>query len=183
MNITKYNFIYFYVKLYYFCPILNLQWFKQILNDCKTLSEDKSTTYYDDMLKLRRIARVFSKIFNLECKAIENEGEGFDYDYDEEEEEEEEANPEEDPTLKDLMNINFPNQTINIDEDDKNLGFYNVKAISFIRRDYTKFKSRYSFSMNIFTPPVSSGGKNKKRKTKKLRNKNKKDELEEIRIN
>lgn len=165
-------------RILYLVGNLPIDNFKEILNDCKTLSEDKSTTYYDDMLKLRRIARVISRIFNLECKALENEGEGFDYDYSrdiyDEEEEEEESNPEEDPILKELMNINFPNQTINIDEDDKNLGFSNVKAISFIKRDYKKFKSSYSFSMNIFTPPVPSGGKNKKRKTKKLRNKNKK---------
>ena len=174
-------------RILYLVANLPIDDFKEILKDCKSLSDNKSTTYYDDMLKLRRISRVFSRIFNLEFKALQNEDQGFDYDYDNEDEDEdededgekkedegdkedEEFDHREEPILKKLMDINFPNQTIRIDEDDKRLGFCNLQAISFIRKDYERFKSGYSFLMNIFTPPVLSGGKNKKkRKTKKLR--------------
>lgn len=156
--------------------VLNLPFsdFIIILKDCKLLSDDKTSKYYDDMLKLRRISRVFSRIMNLECKALENEQQTFAYDYymdkyedDDEEEEEEEIDPLEDPQLDKLMDVNFPNKINDVDEDDRNLGFTNEKAISIIRRDYQKFKTQYSFSMKIFTPPII-GGK-KKRKTKKLR--------------
>jgi len=163
-------------RILYLIENLPFKDFKKLLNDCKLLADNKTTTYYNDMLKLRRIARVFSRIMNLECKALENEQQYFDYDYsediyeedeDEQDDKVEEPDPQEDPKLEKLMDINFPAETIGINEDDRNLGFTNIKAIDIIRKDYEKFKHDYSFSMKIFTPPLSGGKKKRKSKTHK----------------
>jgi hypothetical protein len=168
--------------------VLNLPFndFKILLQDCKSLTNKESneiildgngkeeSNYLSDMKKLRRISRVLSRIFDLECKALQNNESYFNYDYEDdyEEEDEEEQEDEEDIDngkfdLRKLMDINYP-PIPKISQDNKDLGFSNPEAIYIIEKDYNTFKNNpEKFSMDIFTPTI--GGYRMKRTKKNMK--------------
>jgi hypothetical protein len=146
---------------------LPLRHFLTLLQDCKDLITSPTHSYYYDMLKIKRIGRVLSRIMNLECKALENETADHTHDYTDDD--------SDDPDYVDkLMSLKYSDQG-KITMVNKALGFFNKRAIDIIKNDYLTFINDPSktFVMNIYTPPTLGGKLNKHKKSNSKKSKRK----------